>query len=493
MPRDETRHTLDRKPVTARELARDLGVSQSTISRAYSRHASISPAMRARVLEAAKALGYQPNVIARSLTTRRSGIVGIVMATMTNPFYPEVLEQLAKALRQIGLQTLLFNVPPGQEVDSELPLLLRYQVDAVVIASATISSAMAREWTATGRHAILFNRTVPGAGVTTVSCDNVAGARALADYLIDQGHWRLAYVSGKPDTSTNVEREHGFEGRLAERGLHLHARADARDYTYDGGYRAARELAPRRPDAVFFANDIMALGGMDAFRHELGMRVPEDVSVVGFDDIPMAGWPSYQLTTVQQPVARMVEATVQFLLDHLEHPAAMPETHIIPGRLIERASARAGAPVNWRDAPLLPARLPACDGADMAGPAADHRTAALDDATLAYVTAMRLPFDLLRQAAAQIAGVLVLAAAAGRGAAGHPMLDLANAARLEANDAVLGTTPPARGAHHHHHLARAGSAIGAALDAARLHLRAADEAGLDAALRPLRAGYRELQ
>lgn len=343
MPHDEIARTPANKPVTARELARQLGVSQSTISRAYSQRASISPGMRARVLTAAEALRYQPNVIARSLTTRRSNIVGIVMATMTNPFYPEMLEQLAKALRQIGLQTLLFHVPPGQEVDSELPLLMQYQVEAVVIASATISSAMAREWTTTGRPAVLINRTVPDAGVTTVSCDNEGGARAIADYLLSGGHRRLAYVSGKPDTSTNVERERGFRGRLQQLGVALSAQVAGDEYSYAAGYRAALELARRdRPDAVFFANDILAIGGIDAFRHECGLRVPDDIAVVGFDDIPMASWPSYRLTTVQQPLARMVEATVQFLAATLEHPARQPQTHIIPGTLIERASAIGG-------------------------------------------------------------------------------------------------------------------------------------------------------
>jgi DNA-binding LacI/PurR family transcriptional regulator len=337
---DEALRALELKPVTARELARKLGVSQSTISRAYSQHASISPAMRMRVLEAAEALGYQPNFIARSLTTRRSNIVGIVMATMTNPFYPEILEQLAKALQLIGLQTLLFHVPPGQEVDSELPLLLQYQVDAVVIASATISSAMARVWTATGRPAVLINRTVPAAGVTSVSCDNVAGAREIADYLVARGHRRLAYVSGKPNTSTNVDREHGFRGRLRELGIDLFAHVPGHEYSYAAGYDAAAELARLRPDAVFFANDIMAVGGMDAFRHDFGLCVPEDIEIVGFDDIPMAGWPSYRLTTVQQPLARMVQTTVQFLMESLDQPAVAPTTHLIAGTLIERASTK---------------------------------------------------------------------------------------------------------------------------------------------------------
>jgi DNA-binding LacI/PurR family transcriptional regulator len=340
---DEKRRRLaEKQPVTARELARALGISQSSISRAFSRNASISPEMRSRVMAAAAERGYQPNVIARSLSTRRSGIVGIVMATMTNPFYPEVLEQLATALQQVGLQTLLFHVPPGQEVDSELPLLLQYQVDAVVIASATISSAMAREWTATGRPAVLFNRTVPDAGATTVSCDNVAGARALADHLLARGCRRPAYVSGRPDTSTNVERERGFRERLRERGVDMLVESGGQEFSYVAGHAAALRLAPRRPDAVFFANDVMALGGMDALRHACGLRVPDDVAVVGFDDIPMAGWPSYQLTTVQQPLARMVAATVRYLTETIECDNFEPRSHIIAGTLIERASTARG-------------------------------------------------------------------------------------------------------------------------------------------------------
>ncbi len=331
-------------PVTARELARVLGVSQSTISRAFSTAASISPAMRERVIRAATALGYQPNVIARSLSTRRSNIVGIVMANMTNPFYPEVLEQLTRSLQRIGLQTLLFNVPPDQDVDSELPLLRQYQVDAVVIASATISSEVAGAWAATGRPAVLFNRAVPGAAVTTVTCDNVAGGRAVADFLVARGHRRLAFVAGRADTSTNVERELGFLGRLGELGVTLHARGGGKDYGYQAGYAATLDIAPTRPDAIFYANDITALGGMDALRQELGLRVPADVSVIGFDDIPMAAWPSYQLTTVQQPVALMVERTVQFIAACLRDGVTALQTHVLPGPLIERGSTRAAGP-----------------------------------------------------------------------------------------------------------------------------------------------------
>lgn len=332
-----------RQPVTARQLARKLGVSQSMVSRAFSPNASIAPAMRDKVMEAALALGYQPNVIARSLSTRRSNIVGIVMASMTNPFYPELLEQLTRALQEVGLQTLLFHAPPGEDVDSQLPLLLQYQVDAVIIASATISSAMARDWTATGRPAILFNRIIPGADVTTVSCDNLAGGRAVADHLLDLGRRRIAYVAGRADTSTNAEREEGFVRRLQERGCPLHARAGAADYGYDEGYRATLDLAAAQPDAIFYANDITALGGMDALRQALSLRIPEDVAVVGFDDIAMAAWPSYALTTVRQPIGAMIEATVARLSAAMLGAAAAPAHEVFAGPLVHRRSSGGAA------------------------------------------------------------------------------------------------------------------------------------------------------
>ncbi|MGH7118417.1 MAG: LacI family DNA-binding transcriptional regulator [Acetobacteraceae bacterium] len=326
------------RPITARQLARSLGISQSTVSRAFSPTASVSPAMRARVLQQAEWVKYQPNVIARSLSTRRTGIVGIVMANMTNPFYPEVLELLSRGLQEIGLRTLLFNVPPGHDVDAVLPLLLQYQVDAVVVTSATISSAMARDWTATGRSAVLFNRTVPEADIASVLCDNVGGARTLADHLVDSGHRRVAYAAGRPDTSTNVDRERGFLERLAERGVPLYARAGGEEYDYASGCRAAIALAPAGPDCIFFANDIMALGGMDALRTTLGLHVPQDVSVVGFDDIEMAGWPTYELTTVRQPVQAMIDLTIQLVLDSLNNRGNSVVAHVVPGPLIVRKS-----------------------------------------------------------------------------------------------------------------------------------------------------------
>jgi DNA-binding LacI/PurR family transcriptional regulator len=324
------------RPVTSRDVARLLGVSQSMISRAFDPRASVSPANRARIVEAARALGYEPNVIARSLITQRSGIVAIVMGSMENPFYTGMLDQLAQALDEAGLRSLLFRVPPGQDVDDQLPALRRYNVDGLIVASASISSRIAAEWRSDQRPIVLINRAVPEALVATVSCDNYGGARQIADLLIDSGHRRLVYVAGPRDTSTNRNREDGFMERLMERGVGLSGRIDAGEYSFRAGSAAARAAAALRPDGIFFANDILALGGLDTLRHELGLRVPEDVSVVGFDDVEMAAWPSYRLTTIRQPVAEMVACAVSAIT---APDGMVPATsRSLTGLLIERGS-----------------------------------------------------------------------------------------------------------------------------------------------------------
>lgn len=298
------------REVTSRDVARALGVSQSMVSRAFDPSGRVAKENRERILRTADAMGYRPNVIARSLSTRRSGIVAIVMGGMDNPFYADVLDQMAAALDAAGYRSLLFRVPPDQDVDDQLPALRQYNVDALIVASASISSRIADEWRRERRRVVLFNRTVADQSVPSVSCDNAAGAGLLADLLVDRGHRRLVYVAGPQQTSTNREREAGFIRRLMERDVPLVGRVDTSSYSFQEGYRAAAEAMAVRPDAIFFANDVLALGGMDRVRHDLGLEIPDALSVVGFDDIGMAAWPSYALTTIRQPVAAMVRLAI---------------------------------------------------------------------------------------------------------------------------------------------------------------------------------------
>jgi len=329
-----------RKPPSAIEVARLAGVSQSAVSRAFTPGASVSQATLEKVRAAAATLGYQPNAIARSLITRRTNIVGLVMGDFANPFYSQVLAALSLELQRRERQVLLFAVPPDRAVDDLLPLVLQYQVDAIVIAAATLSSAMGWECLRRGTPVILFNRMVPDAPTHVVTTDNFGGGMQVADLLYAAGHRRFGYIAGHADTSTSLDRERGFFTGLKSRGVTAIERRDGR-YSYLGAFEAGLHMlrSRSRPDAVFCANDMMAIGFLDAAR-QLGISVPEQLSVVGFDDIPQAAWEAYNLTTLRQPVDLMVNSTVELVLRLADEGRSERASLTIPPELVSRGSAR---------------------------------------------------------------------------------------------------------------------------------------------------------
>lgn len=326
--------------VTSGDVARLAGVSQSAVSRSFSPGASVSPEMRARVLEAARHLGYRPNALARAMISGRSGLIALMVAYLDNHFYPLVLELLSRALQARGYHVLLFMTDRGRQ-DSVVQRMLQYQVEGIVMASATLSSSLARECAKTGTPVVLFNRYVPGLPASSVTSDNVEGGRQLAHLLARAGHQRIAFIAGQEDSSTSRDREAGFIHGLAECGMSVVARAVG-GYTREGAALAIQTLfgGPSRPDAVFVANDHMAFVAMDLLRSQYGLRIPEDVSVVGYDDVPEAAWVGYDLTTVAQPAQEMVDATVAILLDQVERREINRRTVILPSRLVIRGSSR---------------------------------------------------------------------------------------------------------------------------------------------------------
>jgi DNA-binding LacI/PurR family transcriptional regulator len=342
--------------VTSIDVARLAEVSQSAVSRSFTPGASVSDGTRLKVMEAARKLGYRPNAHARSLITKRSRIIGLVLSYLENLFYPVALEQLAKRLQRDGYHVLLF-VTDTQNADELVDEILQYHVDGIVLAATTLSSGLAQRCADAAIPVVLFNRVMAagsGAAASTVSSvrsDNVAGGRAVARLLAQTGHQRVAYIAGHEESSTNLERERGFRDGLAERGLRIWARGVG-NYDFEQARAAARQMfkpaiaspnqrADERPDAVFVASDHMAFGVMDVLRFELGLRIPQDVSVVGFDNVPQADWGSYRLTTVEQPVQPMIEATVGLLQKYLrDEQTPQNENVVVPGQLVQRDSVR---------------------------------------------------------------------------------------------------------------------------------------------------------
>lgn len=336
---------MGRRRVSSVEVAELAGVSQAAVSRVFTPGASVSAEMRARVLAAARELGYRPNVIARSLIQQSSRIIGLVMIRFWNPFYAHLLQEFTNRLQTRGYWVLLLNVANDTPLEKAIPMALQYQVDGLIVTSATLSSGLAEECARVGTPVVLFNRYSLESSVNAVCCDNVAGGRLVADALLGAGHTRLAYIAGEAGSSTNRDREQGFTERLAARGVSLYAR-ESGDYSYDSGYQAALRLlslAPR-PDALFCANDLMAMAALDAVRWHAGLRVPEDVSVVGFDDIAPAAWPKYDLTTIHQPVDRMVDAAIDVLLQAIHQPQPERVVRFMAPTLTVRSSARVAIP-----------------------------------------------------------------------------------------------------------------------------------------------------
>lgn len=332
---------MPRNAVTSGDVARLARVSQSAVSRTFSPGGSVSPEMRARVLAAAQQLGYRPNQLARAMISGRSGLIALLVAYLDNHFYPQVLEMLSRALQNRGYQVLLFMTDRGRQ-DMVVQRMLQYQVEGIVMASATLSSSLARECAKTGVPVVLFNRTVPALPASSVTSDNIEGGRLVGRLLAQAGHRRIAFVAGQEDSSTSRDREGGFTRGLAECGAGVFARAVG-GYTREGAAQAVHALfggAGERPDAVFVVNDHMAFVAMDLLRAQYGLRVPEDVSVVGYDDVPEAGWAAYDLTTVAQPGAEMVEATVAMLLEQVERREVTRRAAVLPCRLVLRGSAR---------------------------------------------------------------------------------------------------------------------------------------------------------
>ena len=328
---------------TSLDVARLAGVSQSAVSRCFTAGASVSDAMRDKVQEAARKLGYQPNAHARSLITGRSRIIGLVLSHIENLFYPAVLEQLAQRLQQDGYHLLIF-ISDGHNADDLVGEILQYKVDGIVLGATTLSSALAQRCADASIPVVLFNRIMAegsAGSVSSVRSDNVGGGREIARFLVAGGHRRIAYLAGREDSSTNLERERGFREGLAEAGQRIYARAIG-NYDVLQARQATRDLfaqAEQRPDAVFVASDQMAIAVLDTLRHELGLAVPQQVSVVGFDNVPQAAWESYALTTFEQPVQPMVEATVELLQSYLRGDD-MPNTRniVIAGQLVLRGS-----------------------------------------------------------------------------------------------------------------------------------------------------------
>mgnify|MGYP000268264444 CR=1 FL=1 len=327
--------------VTSLQVAERAGVSQSAVSRVFTPGASASAKTVEKVRKAATELGYRPNMMARAMITGKSRIIGLVVAYLDNQFYPLALQLLSCALQEKGYHILVFTASNSQGAAEEvMQELLDYQVDGIITASVGMTNDLTQRCTAAGIPVVMFNRGQEGAAISSVTSANKKGGRAVAEYLLSCGHQNFGHISGWSGSSTGRDRQAGFCEALAQHGI----APQIIDGMFDRETAAAAAQAMMEsatpPDAIFVGNDHMAFAVIDTLRHEMNLSIPGDVAIVGYDDVPLAAWPAYNLTTMRQPVNRMVEATIDTLLTRIDDPSTPAQRIEIDSPLIARGTTK---------------------------------------------------------------------------------------------------------------------------------------------------------
>lgn len=333
--------------LTIRQIAKLAAVSRSTVSRVLNDHHNVSPETRERVLQIVAETGFYPDPVARSLSSRRAGIIGLVIplavqSLFEDPFFPRLMQGISQGCNIQDYILSLFLLHTPEEEAKLYPRISRRQFLDGVIVTATRNGDPLIPQLLTNRVPFVLHGRHEDPQVSFVDVDNVAGAYTAVTHLVRLGRRRIALITGPSGSLAAEDRKRGYLNALLERwvpvneGLIVHG-----DFTATSSYQAMQRLLPYEPDAVFVASDSMALGAMRALR-EAGKRVPDEVALVGFDDLPQAATSDPPLTTIRQPIQRTGLLAVEMLIDILENGADPPRRVILPTELVIRASCGSG-------------------------------------------------------------------------------------------------------------------------------------------------------
>ncbi len=327
--------------VTLKQVAERAGVSRAAVSRTYTKGASVSPKTRAKVEEAAVALGYSPNILARSLTTGQTQLIGLVSNNFHNPAFLEIFDLFTRGLQDRALRPLLVNLTEETDPARSVQLLRSYSVDGVVLASSELPAGFAAAFAETGLPVVhAFGRASPVGDFNVVGIDNVQAGRIAAATLIARGYRHIGFMGGPEAASTSQDRLAGFlaeaQGAPGVRVSHSFAGA----YSFEAGQREmARLLGGDAAEAYFCGDDVLSIGALSAAA-EAGLQVPDDLGVIGLNDMAMAGWGRIDLTTIHQPFKDIIAASVDLMMATLAAPDRAPETRVLPCHIVERGTLR---------------------------------------------------------------------------------------------------------------------------------------------------------
>lgn len=327
--------------ITLKDVALRAGVSRSAVSRTFTEGASVSEKTREKVQTAARELGYRPNALASSLTTGRTKLIGLVSDNFHNPIFLEVFDLFTRGLQDRGLRPLLVNLSTPRDREQAVQMLKQYSVDGVIVASSTLPPSFAKSFFEAGLPVVnSFGRHTENPEIHIVGIDNVECGRMAARTLIDRGYQRFGFMGGPEHATSTEDRLSGFREVLESAGFEFQVSfADA--YSFDAGKAMMMQLLQGDPaDAYFCGDDVLSIGALSAI-NSAGLSIPDDIGVIGLNDMEMAGWTNINLTTIRQPITRIIDASINLVTEILNDPNRYPEVRLFPCQIIERGTLRA--------------------------------------------------------------------------------------------------------------------------------------------------------
>jgi len=330
-------------PITLEDIARMSGVSRSTVSRVVNGDPHVDERTRRRVQDVIQSVDFHPNVAARGLAAGHTQVLGLVIPTgvasiFTDPYFPLVIQGVSSACNARGYSVMLWLAEPEYERKTIAQILNNSLIDGVIVSAMQMDDPLIERLSETRRPFITIGRHPTNQDISYVDVDNRSGAYQAVSYLLRSGRKRVGAVNGPENTIASWDRYQGYQDALRERGVPLRPELlVVGEFSDASGYQAMKCLLRQKPDAVFVASDAMALACMRAINEE-GLRIPEDIAVVGFDDIPPAANSKPPLTTVRQPIQRTGSLAAEMLIDMIEHPDSGPRRVVLPTELVLRSS-----------------------------------------------------------------------------------------------------------------------------------------------------------
>lgn len=328
-------------PVTLKEVAERAGVSRSAVSRTFTEGASVSPKTRRKVEKAAVELGYRPNALASSLTTGRTKLIGLISNNFRNPLFLEVFDLFTRLLQERGLRPLLVNLSDENDPENSISMLRQYSVDGVIVASSTLPPSFSKAFRDAGIPVVhSFGRFASAPHVHVVGIDNIECGRMAARTLLARGYRKIGFMGGPREATSTIDRREGFHQVVARRNGIEVSESFAAAYSFDAGKTEMSRLLQHGPaEAYFCGDDVLSIGALAAIE-AAGLRVPQDVGIIGLNDMEMAGWSNLDLTTIRQPVQQIISSSIELVVAMLEEPDRYPEARLFACEVIERGTLR---------------------------------------------------------------------------------------------------------------------------------------------------------